>query len=199
MEDRTLIIKFYDKIQRNKALDEKFKNLNNLLNSLDHTDQSHSNNVKENTISVNYSGIDSSVDIISKDFIGYWKKIIYNLGGENQFGFNLEKFIEEIIKDGFKKEDNIFSKYRNDLNIKIIKEDPRFKKIYKSTLNINPNIPFSLVYLKCSWGGENTYAPLSVVAFLQYIVQNLSTSELKNFIDAIKLYPENGLEFYMKK
>ena len=190
--DRKLVIKFYDDIKK-----EEIYTCERLLAMVD-SGFDNSDNIKENKISVNYSGSGLSVDIIAKDFIGYWKKIVYNLGEENQFGYNLERNIEEMIKKGIKKDDDIFREHRNDINIKIINECRRSKKNYISTLQTHPKIPFSLVNLKVSWGGENTYAPLTVFSFLHHIVQNLSINELKNFNDVIKLYPKEGLDFYIK-
>ena len=163
MEDRKLIIKFYDNIQREKLFT--ISDWQKATESVGGNLSKYRENLKENKISVNYSGLNSTVEIISKDFIGYWKKIVYNLGDRSQEGYDLEKGIEEIIKNGVINENDIFGKHRSDIKIKIVDESFRSNKIYSSSLQTKQGFPFNLVNLKCSWGEENTYAPLTVFSF----------------------------------
>ena len=195
MENRKLIIKFYDNIQREKLFT--ISDWQKATESVNGNLSRYQDNLKENKISVNYSGLNSTVDIISKDLIGYWKKIVYNIGERSEVGYALEKDIETIIENGVVNRNNLFKSHRPDINIKIVEESFRSNKIYSSSLQTKQGFPFSLVNLKCSRGEENTYAPLTVFSFLHHIVQNLPNSELINLSNILKNYPKGRLSSFM--
>jgi hypothetical protein len=175
MDRRKLMIKFYD----NPNTDD----LNILL--------------KDKDASISYNGIRESVDIIVRDFIGYWKKISYNLSDASQEGLNLDRSVKSIIKSGINKEINVLYDEKPGFSVNIVNERLRAIKVYQSILEDSSKIPFSLVFLKCSWGGEEYYAPKSVLIFLDLIIRNLSEDQLQVFNNESTRICNERLENYI--
>jgi len=175
MSKRNLIVKFYDDPNTN---DE------DIL-------------LKEKDASIIYSGSYADTYALARDFIGYWKKISYNLSGLSEEGSNLNQKLNNLISQGIKKDTNVLKDYRPGFSINIVEDKFRAVKAYKSVLEDNVNIPFSLVNLKCSYGGENFYAPKSVLLFLDLIIRSLTKNNLEIFNDEVKKNYYKNLEDYI--
>lgn len=115
----------------------------------------------------------------------YYAKILYNLGeGENSRLLieDIENCIKKIFD--FKKRKPIRSNILNEKIVLAKSREGKPEKVYSARMIQKPNDEY-FVDTKMSWGGENYYAPISVMILLQYLINTLSENYLSALIALI--------------
>jgi hypothetical protein len=139
------------------------------------------NTADSTEISIVYTGATDDMEILSYYFIEYYHQVsvyLQNLGSFKTAN-SLWKIIKSSYEKGFSKENNLLDSefYKGVL----VSPRQNATRIEKGTFYENKTVSTSF-----SWGGENFYLPVSVIVFLQYII-NVSTDEnIKVFNDNIK-------------
>jgi len=107
---------------------------------------------------------------------------LYNLG-KSPAAVMLRSILIEKIKGGLHKDDDVL--HGHNYSLRKVEDKPGHVKICKATFfkKAQPKTSFS-------WGGEDYYAPMSVLAFLQHIIDNLSEENLQE----VSAYLQGWLE-----
>ena len=192
---RKLIIKFYDKPETN--------NLKFLL--------------KDKDASIKYNGFSNCFDynfFVAKDFVGYWKKITFEFLNQGDISFKLNSCLYNVI-DNIKpdiKDINILHDQRPGFGLNIVPERLKAPILYKAEFEDFNKIPFSLVTIDRTMGGEAFYSSKSVLIFFDYLIRKLKFPSyyiegndyakehpfeyLDQFITDVKKLYKNNLEDY---
>jgi len=136
--------------------------------------------LKPSNVYISYWTNRSSMKEYATHFINYASKISNNLG--NSIGNQrLAEVLRICFSDGINKETNLL----NGVNYKLIMVEKRsvYTKRYQGLVYDNNTIK-----TPCSIGQEDYFAPMSVIVFLQYFINNLSESNLEQFnIELMKM------------
>ena len=125
----------------------------------------------EDEVSVVYTTTQADNPRVASDFWKYAGRVLYNLG-KAPAAEMLRSILIDKIKDELHKSDNVL--HGNNYSLKKVEDKPGHVKICEATFfkKAQPKTSFS-------WRGEDYYAPMSVLAFLQYIIDNLSKDDLQ--------------------
>lgn len=115
---------------------------------------------------------------IATDFYNYVNKVLYNLG-EGLPAYTLASILQEKIVAGLRKGEDIL--HGDNYSLKKVNEKSGHVKIYEATF-----FESGWPKLRCSWRGEDYNAPMSVLAFLQHLTNNLSEKDLREVSDTLK-------------
>ena len=139
----------------------------------------------EDEVSVVYTNTQADNPRIAADFWKYAGKVLYNLG-KTPAAEMLRSILIEKIKGELHRGDDIL--HGNIYSLRKVEDKPGHVKICQATFfkKAQPKTSFS-------WGGEDYYAPMSVLAFLQYIVDNLSKEDLQE----VSAYLQGWLDMLM--
>ena len=134
--------------------------------------------LQEDEVSVVYTtNHEANPQTMAADFWKYAGKVLYNLGNAPAAEM-LRGILIDRISSGLKKNDDIL--HGNNYSLKKVAEKKGHVKTCEATFYKK-----SQPKTKFSWGGEEYYAPMSVLAFLQYIIDNLSECQLVQFSETL--------------
>ena len=138
--------------------------------------------LSEDEVSVVYNTKVGDSENIAADFWKYAGKVMYNLGADPA-AHMLRTTLFEKITNGLRKGDDILHGPNYSLNK--VTERSGHVKACKATFyeKDQPKTTFS-------WGGESYYAPMSVLAFLQYLVDNLAEDQLNEITELLQGFLE---------
>jgi len=125
----------------------------------------------EFSISYTYSG--DVGDRIARDFFNYAAKVLLNLGRGDEAGYMLLAILAEGFMSVLKKGDDFLA--GANYAIERVDEPLEHRKRCRGYFYKNRGIK-----TKFSLGGEVYYAPMSVIAFMQYLVDDLPAKTLAN-------------------
>ena len=140
----------------------------------------------EDEVSVVYTNTQANNSQIAADFWKYAGKVLYNLD-KGPAAEMLRSILIEKIKNGLHKGDDVL--HGDNYSLRKVKDEAGHVKICQATFfkKAQPKTSFS-------WGGEDYYAPMSVLAFLQHIIDNLSNENLQE----VSAYLQGWLEMLMR-
>lgn len=118
-----------------------------------------------------YPTTEGTNEQMAADFWKYAGKVLFCLG-DSPAAETLRSILIERIKSGLSKNDNVLQ--GENYKLKKVDEKPGYEKLCHAKFyrKAQPKTKFS-------FGGEDYYAPMSVLAFLQHIIDNLSDENLE--------------------
>ncbi|MCL6614618.1 MAG: hypothetical protein K6U03_08415, partial [Firmicutes bacterium] len=107
-------------------------------------------------------------------------KVLYNLGNDPP-AIMLRSKMVSVIKEGITKTTNVLE--GDNYKLRLVPDKVNYKKKCNATFfgKEQPKTGFS-------WGGELYYAPMSVFAFLQYLIDKLSDETLAEFSSYLQAF-----------
>mgnify|MGYP007056015021 CR=1 FL=1 len=138
------------------------------------------NTMAEDEVYVEYTGDIQDSQQVAANFWKYAGKVLYNLDNDPAADMLRSILIQKIV-DGLKKSDDIL--HGDNYSLKKISEryDKKHDKLCQAIFYER-----SQPKTKFSWGGESYYAPMSVIAFLQYIIDNLPKEKLNHVSELLQ-------------
>jgi len=130
----------------------------------------------EDEVSVVYTGDIKNIGKVENDFVMYVTKILYNLGKNNPGTHMLTSTLNGIFSNNICKNTDVL--HGSNYSLKRTEDKGKHRKICEATF-YDDRPPKT----KSSWGGEGYYPPMSVLAFLQFIIDELPEGKMKIFND----------------
>lgn len=118
---------------------------------------------------VSYGGSNISTEQLASHFVAFSIKVMYNLGDHPQ-KYWLLSILNSLFKKGITKNDNL--KVGSGYSFNFVNKQPNYTKYSKAIFYDNT------IKTYFSIGKESYFAPISVLAFLQYIIDNSSEEAL---------------------
>lgn len=138
------------------------------------------NTLAEDEVSVEYTGNMQDSQLVAANFWKYAGKVLYNLGNDPAADMLRTILIQKIV-DGLEKTDDVLHGDNYSLKKISSRPDKKHVKICEAIFYER-----SQPKTKFSFGGESYYAPMSVIAFLQYIIDTLPKENLIQVSDLLK-------------
>jgi hypothetical protein len=134
--------------------------------------------LQQSQVSVAYTFTSGGVGRVARDFAQYYAKVLYCLGAgmpatmlhiavSTPLMFGLTKSTDVMWGDGY--------------SMQMVQRASWFTK--RCSAKFYPNRP---PVTKFSAGGEDYYAPMSCLAFLQHIINDLNEADLQRFSDSVR-------------
>ena len=138
------------------------------------------NTVAEDEVSVEYTGDMQDSQWVAANLWKYACKVLYNLGNDPAADM-LRTILIRKIASGLKKSDDVL--HGDNYSLKKIsgRLDKKYVKICQAIFYEK-----SQPKTKFSFGGESYYAPMSVMAFLQYIIDTLPKDNLSQVSELLQ-------------
>lgn len=125
----------------------------------------------EDEVSVVYTSMQADGPKIAADFWKYAGRVLYNLG-KSPAAEMLRSILVERITKGLDRSDDVLR--GDNYSLRKVEDKPGHTKICRASF-FKKTQPWT----SFSWRGEDYYAPMSVLAFLQYIMDNLPEEKLQ--------------------
>jgi len=133
---------------------------------------------QDSLVSVTYTFHTGGVDRVARDYMQYVAKVMYCLGAGRPASM-LRAILSVAFTSGLSKSTDVMR--GNDYSMKMVQPQSGFTK--RCHAKLYPNRP---PVTKFSYGGEDYYAPMSCLAFLQHVVDSLNETDLKEFSDTVQ-------------
>lgn len=136
------------------------------------------NTMAEDEVSVAYTTTRGDAFNIASDFWRYTGKVLSNMGNDPAARMLQNLLVEMIKNEEIGKNKNILQ--GDNYKLKKVLERKGHVKICEARFYDN-----NTINTKFSWGGESYYAPMSAIAFLQHIIDELSVEKLKEVNESL--------------